>query len=74
MADNSFGSGAQDEGFGEFFTAADGDDRKLRRKAFDVMLFFFDEALGDQQRKRDILVAGGLEAFIQRRLDRKSVV
>ena len=68
MADDGFRRRAQDERFGEFFAAADGDDRKLGRKAFDVMFFLVDKAAGNQQRKRDVLVAGGFEAAVQRLL------
>src|SRR5438876_9370616 len=32
------------------------------------MLLFFDEALGDEQGKRDVLMAGRLEAAVQRAL------
>ncbi len=34
-----------------------------------MVLLFFDEALGDEQRKRYVLVAGGFEAAIQRLLN-----
>ncbi len=65
VADDGFRCGTKDERLGEFFAAADGDDGEFGREAFDVMLFFFDEAFGNQQGERDVLVAGGLEASIQ---------
>ena len=61
--------GRTNQWLGKFFAAADGDHRQFGREAFHVVLLFFDEALGNQQRKRHVLVAGGLEALIQCRLN-----
>ena len=49
----------------EFLAAGDGDHRQLRREAFHVLGFFLQEALRNQQREVDVLVAGGLEAVVE---------
>ena len=68
MADDGFGRRTQYERFGEFFATTDRDDRELGRESLYVMLFLVDEAAGNEQGKRDVLVPGGLEAAIQRLL------
>src|SRR2546429_2255844 len=40
------------QGFCKFFSAADGDNRKLWRKSLDVVLFLVDEAAGNKHRDR----------------------
>src|SRR5215469_12816645 len=69
MSDDGFGSGTNDERFGQLLAAADGYNGQFGREAFDVMLFLLDEALGDEQRKGDVLVAGGLETAVECLLD-----
>ena len=69
MADNRLRSRPDDQRLGKLFTSADSDNCKLGRKSFHVMLFFVDEAAGDQQRERHVLMTGGLEAAVKRLLD-----
>src|SRR5215467_6926141 len=69
MADDRFGCGAENERFGKFLAAANRYNGKFRRKAFHVMLLFFDEALWDKQRKCDVLVTSRLEAAVERALN-----
>ena len=45
------------------------DDGALLREALDVLGLFFEEALGDEQRKVRVLVAGVLEHAVERALD-----
>ena len=45
------------------------DHGQLGRKAFHVRFFLFDEAARNQQGKRGVDVAGGLEALVERLLD-----
>jgi len=65
MADDGFGSGTNDERLGQLLAAADGYNGQFGREAFDVMLFFLDKALRNEQRKGDILMAGGLETAVE---------
>src|SRR6267154_2732821 len=69
MTNDSFGSGADDQRFGQLFAAADSDHGKFGRKSLDVVLFFVDKAARDQQRKCYVLVSSSLESPVQRLLD-----
>ena len=69
MSNDRLGGRTQNQRLSQFFAAADGHYRELRRESLDVMLFFFDETLRDEQRKRHVLVTGGLKPPIQRLLN-----
>ena len=69
VADDGFRSGPDHQRLFQLFAAADGDHGQFGRKAGDVRLLFFDEALRNQQRKRGVHVAGGLEAVVERLLN-----
>ncbi len=62
MADDGFRRRADHQRLREFFPAADGDHRQFRRESFHVMFLFVDEAARNEQGKRHVLVARGLEA------------
>ena len=69
VPDDGFGCWANDQGLGQLLAAADGDDRKLRRETFHMMLFFIYEAARNEHGERDVLVAGGFEATVERLSD-----
>ena len=69
MSDDGFRGRPHDEGLGQLFTAADGYHGQLRGKTLDVMLFLLDKVLGNEERKRDILMTRRLEAAVERLLD-----
>jgi hypothetical protein len=49
----------------EFFSAALGHPRDLRRKALDMLRLAHQQAFGDEQRKIRVDVAGGLETLVE---------
>ena len=53
----------------QFLAAGDGHHRQFRREAFHVLGFLLQKALRNQQRKIDVLVAGGLEAVVELALE-----
>ena len=65
MADDGFRSRADDVRLFQLLAAGDGDHGQLRREAFHVLRFFLQKALRDQQRKINVLMAGGLEAVVE---------
>ncbi len=65
MADDGFRRRANDVGLFQFLAAGDGDHRQLGRKAFHMLGFLLQKTLRDQQRKINILMAGGFEAIVQ---------
>ena len=65
VADDGFRSRADDVGLFQLLAARDGDHGQLGRKAFHVLGFLLQKALRDQQRKIDVLMAGGLEAIVE---------
>src|SRR2546421_9707217 len=69
MADDGLRRWTNYQGFRKFFSAANGDNRKLWRKSLDVVFLLVDEAAGNQHRKRHVLMAGGLESAVQRLLE-----
>jgi hypothetical protein len=68
-ADDGFGGRPHDEPLFELLAAAVRDVGDLRREPFDVLGFLVEQALGDEQRKIRVHVAGRLDAAIQRLLD-----
>jgi len=46
-----------------------GDHGDLGGEALDVFGFLLQQAVRDEQREHDVLVAGGLDAFVHRGLD-----
>src|SRR3989440_12704247 len=68
MADDGLRRWTNYQGFRKFFSAANGDNRKLWRKSLDVVFLLVDEAAGNQHRKRHVLMAGGLESAVKRLL------
>jgi len=69
VSDDGFRSRPDDVRLFQLFAAGDGDDRQLGREALHVLRFFFQEALRDQQRQINVLVAGGFEAIVELALD-----
>ncbi len=65
VPDNGFRSRPDDVRLFQFLAARDGYYRQFGRKTLDVFGFLLQKALRDQQRKIDILMAGGLEAIVQ---------
>ena len=65
MSDDGFRSGPDHVGFFQLFAACDGNYSQFGREAFHVFGFFFQEALRDEQRQINILVASGLEPRIE---------
>src|SRR5208283_1205080 len=49
----------------ELLAARNGDHRQLRREAFHVLGLLLHEALRNEQRKIDVLMASGLEAVVK---------
>ena len=69
MADQGFRGGAEDIGLLECFPAGDGHQGKLWRKALHMLRLLLHEALRDQQREVNVLMARGLKAIVQLALD-----
>ncbi len=64
-ADDRFRGRAHDQWLLKHFAAADGHNGQLRREALDVLGFFFEEALRDEQREIGVFMAGFLKTAIQ---------
>ena len=69
LAEEGLGGGADDETLGQIGLAADGDDGALGCKTLDVILFLFQQALGDEHGHVDVLVTKLLEAGVEILLD-----
>ena len=69
VADDGFRGGPDDVGLFQLFAARNGHHGQLRREAFDVFRLALQEALRDQQREVDVLVAAGLEPGIELALE-----
>jgi len=65
VADDGLRGGADDVGFFELLAAGMGDDGEFGREAFDVFGLLLQEALRNEQREIDVLVAGGFEAGVE---------
>ena len=65
VADDGFRGRPDHVGLFECLASGDGDHGQLRREAFDVLGFFLQEALRNQQREVHVLMAGGLEAVVE---------
>ncbi len=65
VADDGLRGRTDDVRLLQLLAAGDGDHRQLRREAFHVLGFLLQKALRDQQRKIDVLMAGGFEAVVK---------
>ncbi len=65
VADDGLRGRTDDVRLLQLLSAGDGDYRQLRREALHVLGFFVQKTLRDEQRKVNVLMAGGLEAVVK---------
>src|SRR6202023_2709943 len=65
MSDDGFRSRTNDVRFLQHFSAGNRDNRQLGRETFPMLGLFLEKTLRNEQRKINVLVAGGLEAVVE---------
>ena len=65
MVDDRLGGRTHDQRLFQFLAAAVRHDRDLGRKSFDVLRFFFQKALRNEERKISVAGAGFLDSAVE---------